>query len=76
MELFIIGGCWERIVVDIVGLFLKFESGNVYIFVVVDYFIKFVEIFLILNMEVEIVVNVIFKGWIKCYGCFYVLYID
>lgn len=61
---------------DLVGLFLKLENGYFYIFVVMDYFIKFVEIFLFMNIEVEMVVNVLFKGWIKWYGCFGFIYLD
>lgn len=76
MESFITGGRWERIAADIAGPFPKSESGNVYILVVADYFTKFVEIFPIPNMEAETVANVIFKGWIKRYGCPYALHTD
>lgn len=76
MKRYLVGEKFEWIVIDIIGLFLKLENGNYYIFVVVDYFLKFIEIFLLLNIEVEIVVDVIFKGWIKRYGCFGKIYID
>lgn len=76
MKRYLVGEKFEWIVVDIIGLFLKLENGNFYIFVVVDYFLKFMEIFLLLNIEVEIVVDVIFKRWIKMYGCFGEIYID
>lgn len=74
MKRYLVGEKFECIVIDIIGL--KLENNNFYIFVVVDYFLKFMEIFLLLNIEVEIVVDVIFKGWIKMYGCFGEIYID
>ena len=40
-----------------------------YILVVADYFSKFIEIFPLSNIEAETVAEVIFKGWIKRYGC-------
>lgn len=55
---------------DIVGLFFKLMNGFMYIIVILDYFIKFMEIFFLRNIDVEIVVEILFKGWIKCYGCF------
>lgn len=76
MEIYIVGGRFERVVVDIVGLFFKIVNDNVYILVILDYFSKFVEIFLILNMEVKTIVNVFFWGWIKRYGCLYEFYSD
>lgn len=42
----------ERIVIDIFGEFLVIDKGNCYILVVLDYFIKWIEVFLMLNMEV------------------------
>lgn len=69
MKIYFSGVKFERIVIDIVGLFLKINNGFVYILVIVDYFIKFIEIFLFWDIEVEIVVNIIFCGWIKSYGC-------
>lgn len=75
MKRYLVGEKFEWIVIDIIRFFLKLENGNFYIFVVVDYFIKFMEIFLLLNLEVEIVVDVIFKGWIRMDG-FGEIYID
>ncbi|XP_061170353.1 uncharacterized protein LOC133179669 [Saccostrea echinata] len=76
MESFIAGGRFERIAADIAGPFPKTASENVYILVVADYFTKFVEIFPIPNMEAETVASVIFKGWIKRYGCPHALHTD
>lgn len=76
MKSYVLGVWFERIVVDLVGLFFKFGNGNMYIFVVVDYFFNYIEIYLLFNMEVDIIVDVVFCGWIKCYGCLYEIYID
>lgn len=76
MKSYVLGGRFERIEVDLVGLLFKFENENVYFFVVVYYFFKYMEIYLLFNMEVEIIVDVVFCGWIKCYGCLYEIYID
>lgn len=49
----------DRIVIDILGEFLLIENGNKYILVIFDYFIKWMESFVMLNMEVVIVVRII-----------------
>ena len=63
------GEPFERIAMDITGPFPKSENGYVYILVVSDYFSKFTEVYPLQNMESETIANVLFKGWIKRYGC-------
>lgn len=46
----------ERIVIDIFGELFEIDNGNRYILVVVDYFIKWMECFVMFNMELKIVV--------------------
>lgn len=69
MKRYLAGEKFERIAIDITGPFPKSENGNLYILVVADYFSKFMEIFPLPNIEAETVADVIFKGWIKRYGC-------
>lgn len=69
MKRYLAGEKFERIAIDITGPFPKSENGHLYILVVADYFSKFMEIFPLPNIEVETVAEVIFKGWIKRYGC-------
>lgn len=49
----------ECIVIDIFGELLMIVKGNKYIFVIFDYFFKWMECFFMCNMEVEIVVCII-----------------
>lgn len=69
MKRYLAGEKFERIAIDISGPFPKSENGNLYILVVADYFSEFIEIFPLPNIEAETVADVIFKGWIKRYGC-------
>lgn len=69
MKRYLAGETFGRIAIDITGPFPKSENGNIYILVVADYFTKFMEIFPIQNIEADTIADVIFKGWIKRYGC-------
>lgn len=69
MKRYLAGEKFERIAIDITGPFPKSENGHLYILVVADYFSKFMQIFPLPNLEAETVAEVIFKGWIKRYGC-------
>lgn len=69
MKRYLAGETFRRIANDITGPFPKSENGNIYILVVADYFTKFMEIFPIQNIEADTIADVIFKGWIKRYGC-------
>lgn len=51
----------ERLVFDILCELFEIDRGNCYIFVVVDYFMKWMEVFVLLNMEVEIIVCIIME---------------
>ena len=66
----------ERIAVDITGPFPKSDNGYSYLLVVSDYFTKFMEMYPLVNIEAETVSEVIFKGWIKRYGCPGVIHSD
>lgn len=44
-----IGVLLDRIFIDLVGLFLEFVYGNKYILVFMDYFSKWVEVYLVLD---------------------------
>lgn len=59
MKVVYFGYFLERIVIDILGELFLIKKGNKYILVVVDYYIKWIESFVILNMEFIIIVRVI-----------------
>lgn len=67
LKKYIVGGLFERIVIDIVGLFFMIDRKYWYILLIGDYFIKFIEVYLMENMFVEIVVDILFRVWVKCY---------
>lgn len=52
MKVVEIGIFMERVVIDILGELLKIDRGNWYILVVFDYFIKWIDSFVMFNMEV------------------------
>lgn len=54
-----IGYFLERVVIDIMGLLFEIDNGNKYILVILDYFIKWMDVYLLKNIEVLIVVEVI-----------------
>lgn len=64
-----IGNPFENIAIDIAGPFPKSESGNAYIIVIIDYFTKLVEIYLMQDMNAMTVAEcfVVLRGWIKRY---------
>lgn len=41
-----------------------------------DYFTKFAEIFPLMNIQADTVAKVMFKGWIKRYGCLGSIHLD
>lgn len=59
----------ERIATDIAGPFPTSERGNRYILEVGDYFTKFTEAYPVENITAETVADVMFRAWIKRYGC-------
>lgn len=46
----------ERVVIDIFGFFFRIKVGKIYILIVCDYFICWIEGFFLINIEVFIVV--------------------
>lgn len=66
----------ERIVIDIFGELFEIDNGNRYILVVVDYFIKWMECFVMFNMELKIVVMKIVEEVIIWFGVLDIIYLD
>lgn len=66
----------ERIVIDIFGELFEIDNGNRYILVVVDYFIKWMECFVMFNMELKIVVIKIVEEVIIWFGVLDIIYLD
>ena len=69
MKLYSVGGPFERVATDIAGPFPLSYSQNKYILVVADYFTKLTECYPLKDIQAETVADVIFRGWIKRYGC-------
>ncbi|XP_018563442.1 protein NYNRIN-like [Anoplophora glabripennis] len=68
MKQYNVGVPFERIAIDVAGLFPRSSSGNRYILVVMDYFSKWPEIYPIPNQEAVTVAEVLFENWICRYG--------
>lgn len=68
MKFYNVGVLMERIVFDIMGLLIMIDQGNWYILVIGDYFIKWIEVFVILDQEVEMVVKKFVYEFICCLG--------
>lgn len=69
LQKYVVGGPFERIATDIAGPFPTTERGNRYILVVGDYFTKLTEAYPVGNITAETVADVMFRAWIKRYGC-------
>ena len=69
LQRYTVGARFERIGVDIAGPYPETARKNSYILVISDYFSKLVEIFPLVNIQAETVADVLFRGWIKRYGC-------
>lgn len=54
--LLIVNGLFDRVVVDVFGLFLLIYKLNKYIIVFSDYLIWWFEVFVVNNVDVEIIV--------------------
>lgn len=59
----------------IIELF-EIDRGNFYIVVVFDYFIKGIEEFVLLVMEVEIIGYIIIEEVFVRFGIFFIIYLD
>ena len=66
---YVVGAPFEKIATDIAGPFPTTNKGNRYILVVGDYFTKLTELYAMPNMKAETVADIIFRAWIKRYGC-------
>lgn len=66
----------ERIVIDIFGELFEIDNGNRYILVVVDYFIYWMECFVMFNMKLKIVVMKIVEEVIIWFGVLDIIYLD
>lgn len=69
-----IGYFLERVVIDIIGLLFEIDNGNKYILVILDYFIKWMDVYLLRNIEVLIVVEVIVEQFIIKWGVLEIIY--
>ena len=69
LKYFVVGAPFEKIETDIAGPFPTTKQGNRYILVVGDYFTKLTELYAMPNMKAETVADIIFRAWIKRYGC-------
>ena len=69
LKSYVVGAPFERIATDIAGPFPTTKKGNRYILVVGDYFTKLTELYAMPDMKAETVADIIFRAWIKRYGC-------
>ena len=65
----LVGAPFERIATDIAGPFPLSDNKNRYVLVVGDYFTKLTEAYPMPDMQAETVADIIFRAWVKRYGC-------
>lgn len=68
MQQYIVGSPFERIAVDVLGPLPESEAGKKYIFVVMDYFTKWVEAYAVANQEAATLADVLVKEFIGRFG--------
>lgn len=71
-----VDGLFDWVVVDVLGLLLLSLKGNCYIVVFLDYLIRWVEVFIILNVDVKIIVKLFVEEIICWYLVFCILFFD
>ncbi|CAC5377714.1 unnamed protein product [Mytilus coruscus] len=69
MQSYVVGVPFERIATDIAGPFSITDDKNCFILVVGDYFSKLTEAYAMPDIQAKTVANMIFRAWIKRYGC-------
>ena len=69
LQKYTVGVRFECIRIDIARPYPETVRKKSYILVISDYFSKLVEIFPLPNIQTETVADVLFRGWIKRYGC-------
>jgi len=69
LQSYVVGAPFERIVSDIAGPFPATDDKNRYILVVGDYFTKLTEAYAMPDIQATTVAEIIFRAWIKRYGC-------
>ena len=69
LQKYIVGARFKPNGIDIAGPYPETARTNSYILVNSDYFSKLAEIFPLTNIQAETVADVLFRGWIKRYGC-------
>ncbi|CAC5367980.1 unnamed protein product [Mytilus coruscus] len=65
----LVGAPFERIATDIAGPFPLSDNKNRYVLIVGDYFTKLTEAYPMPDMQAETVADIIFRAWVKRYGC-------
>ena len=68
LQKFIVGNCFERIGLDVLGPLPQTYNGSKYILVVVDYFSKWVEAYPLKNQSAEETAEVFCSEWITIHG--------
>ncbi|GFT22331.1 retrovirus-related Pol polyprotein from transposon 412 [Trichonephila clavipes] len=63
-----VGAPFERIAFDILGLLPRTASGNKYLLVVMDYFMKWPKMYPIPDQEAPTVAEAVVEHWISRYG--------
>ena len=69
MKSYVVGAPFERIASDIARPFPTSINKNKYILVIGDYFSKLTEIYAMPDMRAETVADILFRAWVKRYGC-------
>lgn len=69
LQSYLVGEPFQRVATDIAGPFPTSNNGNRYILVVGDYFTKLTEMYAIRDTQAETIADVIFRAWVKRFGC-------
>lgn len=68
LQKYIVGNCFERVGMDILGPLPTTYNGNRHILVVVDYFSKWIEAYALADQSAETVADCFCKNWITIHG--------
>jgi transposase InsO family protein len=68
MQQYLVGSPFERIAVDVLGPLPQSDVGNKYIFVVMDYFTKWVEAYAVPNQEATTLADILVGEFVSRFG--------
>ena len=76
LQKYVVGNCFERVGMDLLGPLPLTYEGNKYVLVIADYFSKWVEAYAVPDQSAEATAEILCSRWITLHGCPFELFTD